>query len=155
MLSKALGRFIKNNKVTIARYALALIIPIAAWHHLATAIVDNYVVVRNEKQSGAAPYITSWIPIDASGNKIYFVKESFSYKQAEMLQFMLMDYTLEYIGIDEITFDEDAIYIVNSDILEDSRIQEKCELVKQYGNYCIVLNKDKELINKWKMKWGE
>jgi hypothetical protein len=152
MLSKAFGRYITNHKVTLARYAVALIIPVAVWHHIATAIIDNYVVVRNEKQSGALPGVAGWIPVVSGSSKIYFVNDWFSYKQAELLQFMVADRSLIYAGLDEVTLDEDAIYIINSKMLGDARVQEKCEVIRQSGDYCIALNKNLELISEWKEK---
>lgn len=150
MIAKAFGSFVSNYRIAIIRCCLALLIPIFAWNHLARQIEDRYVVVRNEKQSGALPKIAGWIRVMEDNCNIYFVNDNFSYKQAELLQFMVMDYSLEMVDLGYLSLDEDAIYIMHVNCLEDPRVQEKCESVVASGNYCMVLNKNQDLMQKWK-----
>lgn len=51
-----------------------------AWIYLANAIVDNYVVVRNQKQQGAMPEITAWIEILGKDAPVYFAEDYLTYK---------------------------------------------------------------------------
>ncbi len=142
--------FIKSHKVAAARCVLALLIPAYAWVHLANTIVDNYVVVRNEKQSGAMPKVASRIKALRVDAPIYFAEDYLSYRQAEVIQFMLQDKTITMTHIGDMNFDEDAYFIINNRYLaEDVRVAEKCETVQIVGNYAVVINKEQEIHEKW------
>lgn len=142
--------FVKSNKVAAVRCVLALLIPICAWIHLANSIVDHYVVVRNQKQMGAMPTVETWIDILGVDAPIYFAEDYLSYKQASLIQFMLQDKEITMTHIGDMTFDEDAYYIINTRYLtEDSRVAEKCKTVVSVGNYGLVVNKNQELGKRW------
>lgn len=142
--------FIKSSRIAALRCVLALLIPACAWIHLANTIVDNYVVVRNEKQMGAMPVVESWIDILGVDAPIYFAEDYLSYKQASVIQFMLQDKEITMTHIGDMTFDEDAYYIINNRYLsEDPRVAQKCTTVVSVGSYALVVNKDQELSRRW------
>ncbi len=144
------SRFVKSHKIAAARCILALIIPVVSWVHLADTIVDNYVVVRNEKQSGSMPKVAAWADILTNDEPIYFAEDSLSYRQAAVIQFMLQDKEITMTHIQDMTFEENACYIVNIKYLtEDSRISEKCSTVVVTGSYALVVNKEQEVGKRW------
>ena len=144
------NRLIKSNKVRTVRCVLALLIPVLAWIHLADSIVDHYVVVRNEKQQGAMPVVESWIDILGIDAPIYFAEDYLSYKQASVIQFMLQDKNITMTHIYDMTFDEDAYYIINNRYLgEDPRVAEKCNTVVSAGSYALVINKEQKINKRW------
>ena len=50
----------------------------------------------------------------------------------------------------DMTFDEDAFYIINNRFLiEDPRVAEKCNTVVSVGSYALVVNKEQELGRRW------
>lgn len=149
LIIKISGACISKKSLAILGSIAALIIPFIAWTHISYEIIDNYVCVRNEKQSGAAPDIASWIYNLESGENIYFVNDWISYKQAELIQFMLLDKELKYTSFEEQDFEEDAVYIVSSKMLDDDRITEKCEIVRQKGSYALVINRNKKIMDRW------
>lgn len=149
---KAGSSVIQSHKVAAARCVLALLIPIFAWVHLANTIVDNYVVVRNQKQSGAMPVVAMWIEILGTDFPVYFAPDYLSYKQASVIQFMLPENEITLKHMYDLSFDEDAFYIINNRYLtQDARVAEKCELVVDIGNYALVVNKEQELNRRWKV----
>lgn len=152
-LVKLFSRFLAGKRfdrpIIAVRCAVALMIPMLAWNHVSYAIIDNYVCSRNIKQSGALPTIAMWTDLLHNDEKIYFANDWFSYKQASLLQFMLMDEVVEYQPFSELSFDEDAIYIVNNKMLDDPKVVEKCEIVKRAGSYALVINKSQEIIKRW------
>lgn len=142
--------FIKSHKIAAARCFLALLIPIFAWVYLADSIVDHYIVARNQKQQGAMPVVVSWIENLGDSFPIYFAEDYLSYKQASVIQFMLQDKEITMTHIYDMTFDEDAYYIINNRYLaEDPRVSEKCKTVVVTGNYALVINKEQELSKRW------
>lgn len=146
------GRISKNRfntKIVTVRCILVLMIPMLTWDHISYAIIDNYVCSRNDKQSGAMPQIASWADRLVSDEKIYFVSDWLSIKQAALIQFMLLDNVLEYTTFSELSFDEDAVYIISNRMLEDPKVVEKCEIVRSAGSYVIVINKNQEIMKRW------
>ena len=50
----------------------------------------------------------------------------------------------------DMSFDEDAFYIINNRYLvDDPRVAEKCKTVVDMGNYALVVNKEQELNRRW------
>ena len=142
--------FIKSNKVAAARCVLALFIPVYVWVHLADTIVDNYVVVRNEKQMGAMPVVAAWIESLGVDAPVYFAEDYLSARQAAVIQFMLQDREITMTHIYDMTFDEDAYYIINNRYLfEEPRVEENCKTVVSVGSYALVINKEQELSRRW------
>lgn len=150
VVCKAGSSFIKSHRIAAARCILALLIPAFAWIYLADTIVDHYVVVRNEKQQGAMPVVALWIDILGVDAPIYFAEDYLSYKQASVIQFMLQDREITMTHVYDMTFDEDAYYIINNRYLaEDPRVGEKCRTVVSVGSYALVVNKEQELGKRW------
>lgn len=150
VVCKAGSSFIKSHRIAAARCILALLIPAFAWIYLANSIVDHYVVVRNEKQQGAMPVISAWIEVLGKNAPVYFAEDYLTYKQAAVIQFMLQDAEITMTHIYDMTFDEDAYYIMNKRYLdEDPRVSERCRTVAVAGNYALVINKEQELNAKW------
>ncbi len=147
---KAGSFFIKSNKIAAARCVLALLIPVYVWVHLANTIVDNYVVVRNQKQMGAMPVVAAWIEALGIDAPVYFAEDYLSARQAAVIQFMLQDREITMTHIYDMTFDEDAYYIIDNRYLtDDPRVAEHCKTVVDVGSYALVINKEQELSRRW------
>lgn len=138
-----------NKKLNTARLLLALLIPVMAWNHIYTEIVDSYVVVRNEKQSGAMPEVANWCVALSVGAPIYFVSDGLSYKQAEVIQYICQEKEITFTDMSAVDFDEDAVYIINKRFLTDPVIAETCETVTAVGSYAVVINKNWEIMERW------
>lgn len=138
-----------NDKIKTARLLLALLIPVISWNHIYTEIVDNYVVSRNEKQSGAMPKVAGWCDVLSGDAQIYFVSDYLSYKQAEIIQYMLQHKDIAFTNISEVDFDEDAVFIINNRYLEEPAIVEKCEVVTSVGSYAVLVNKSGRTMQNW------
>lgn len=136
-------------RVITVRCVLALVIPAMAWTHLSQSIIDNYVSSRNVKQSGALPGIASRISLISIDDPVYFINDSLSYKQASLLQFMLMDREVQFVAMENMTFEEDAIYIVNNAYLDNAAIAENCETVMTAGSYALIINRNQEIMKRW------
>ncbi len=150
LVFKVGSSFIKSHKTAAVRCVLALLIPAFSWIYLANTIVDNYVVVRNEKQQGAMPVVASWIDTLGTDFPVYFAEDYLSYKQASVIQFMLPEQAITMTHIYDMSFDEDAFYIINNRYLvDDPRVAEKCKTVVDMGNYALVVNKEQELNRRW------
>ena len=138
-----------NSAIATARCILALMVPLVAWTHLSDAIIDNYVCSRNSKQSGALPNVAAWANTISRNSEVYFINDSLSYKQASLLQYMLMDREVRLVPMSEISFDSDDLYIINNAYLGDPVIMEKCDTVISIGSYALVINNSQELMNTW------
>ena len=151
MFSSLTLKYRIHTKIVTIRCIAALMIPVLTWNHISYAIIDNYVCSRNDKQSGAMPQIALWADILQDDEKIYFVNDWLSYKQASLIQFMLMDQVMEYTSFSQLSFDEDAVYIISGKMLDDPKIVEKCEIVRHVGSYAIVINRNQEIMKRWKL----
>lgn len=149
LIAKIPGQPRINSAIATARCVLALMIPLAAWTHLSDAIIDSYVCPRNMKQSGALPDVALWTDIIGSKADVYFINDSLSYKQASLLQFMLMDREVRLVPMAETDFGQDNIYIVNNSYLGEPAIAGNCEVVLTTGSYALVINKNQELVKTW------
>lgn len=135
--------------VAVCRLLLALILPVIAWNHIYTEIVDNYVVVRNQKQSGAVPQIAEWIKRLSNDEPVYFIAEGLSYRQAELLQYICGDIKLVLTDFGSVDFTKDALFILNIKYLDDDIINETCEVIDTKGSYMLVVNKHQSLMERW------
>lgn len=153
-IAKIPGQMRLNAAIVTVRCVLALMIPLAAWTHLSDAIINNYVISRNLKQSGALPDIASWINVLSREGDVYFVSDSLSYKQASLLQFMLMDREVSLVPMAEVDFDKDDIFIINNMYLGEPVIEEKCEVVLTLGSYALVINNSRQLMETWRIYKG-
>ncbi len=148
-IAKIPGQVRLNAAIVTVRCVLALMIPLAAWTHLSDAIINNYVCSRNMKQSGALPYVTSWINVLNRECDVYFVYDALSYKQASLLQFMLMDREVTLVPMAEVNFEQDDLFIINNTYLEEPIIKEKCEVVLTVGSYALLINNSQEIMKTW------
>ncbi len=148
-IAKIPGQMRLNTAIVTVRCVLALMIPLAAWNHLSDAIINNYVNSRNMKQSGALPDVAAWANVISRESDVYFVNDALNYKQASLLQFMLMDREVSLVPMSEVDFDRDDIFIINNRYLGDPEIMEKCEVVLTVGSYALVINNSQELVKTW------
>lgn len=149
LLFRAGAARLKSDRLLTLRLALALILPVVAWSHIYKEIVDHYVVVRNEKQSGAAPQIAEWIRRLSEGEPVYFVAEGLNNRQAEIIQYMCGDQKMVFTEFGSTNFGEDAMFILNINLLDDDIIKENCEVVDAKGSYALVVNNSQELMERW------
>lgn len=150
LIFKAGSSKIMKNRLATFRLIVALILPVAAWNHIYTEIVDHYVVVRNQKQSGAAPQIAEWVRRLSGGENIYFINDGLSYKQGEILQYMIGPEKLNLTDFGKVNFEEDALFILNKNLLNDDIFKEKCEVVDTKGSYALAVNKNQKLAERWR-----
>ena len=149
LIFKAGSSGIMKNRLATFRLIVALILPVAAWNHIYTEIVDHYVVVRNEKQSGAAPQIAEWVNRLSGGENIYFITDGLSYRQGEILQYIIRSQKLNLTDFGSVDFEEDALYILNNNLLDTDIIKEKCEVVDTKGSYTLAISKNQSLVEQW------
>ena len=139
-------------KLAVLRTALALIIPVAAWSHLGRTIVDAYVVVRNEKQAEPFVQFSDWIRILGSGEKIYYIVDSANDRNPGALQFMLPDKPVTVVGASDISYEEDAFYIMKDYLWmsEETAVADECEEIVRINKYILAVNKSQNLARRWK-----
>lgn len=85
---------------------------------------------------------------------MYFVSDSLNYKQASLLQFMLMDREVSLVPMAEVDFGKDDIFIINNMYLGEPVIEEKCEVVLTLGSYALVINNSQQLMETWRIYKG-
>lgn len=139
-------------KAAAVRTVLALMIPVAAWSHLGRTIVDRYVVVRNEKQAEPLPQLATWVNVldGGSGHKVYYILDSANQRYAGALQYMLQDVPVTATWLSEVSFTEDAFYVMRQQHADTAAVAEHCEAVKYSRGYLLMINNDQELMEKWK-----
>ena len=142
----------KIPRVAVVRTILALMIPIVAWSHLGRTIVDRYVVVRNEKQAEPLPQFASWINLlgRGGGQKVYYILDSSNQRYAGALQYMLQDKPVTAAWLSEVPFTEDAFYVVRQQYEDTEAVADNCEVVMYSRGYMLLINKNQELMEKWK-----
>lgn len=139
-------------KAAVIRTVLALTIPVVAWSYLGKSIVDHYVVVRNEKQAEPLPQFSTWINVlDTGGGKeIYYLLDSANQRYAGALQYMLQDKPVTVTCIADVPFTEDAFYVVRQEFIDEKKLKENCEIVMHSRGYMLLINKDQELMERWR-----
>ena len=142
----------KIPRVAVVRTILALMIPIAAWSHLGRTIVDRYVVVRNEKQAEPLPQFASWINVLGRGDdrNVYYITDSANQRYAGALQYMLQNTPVTVVGLAEVPFTEDAFYVVRQEYIDAEAVTDNCEIVMHSRGYLLLINKNQELMEKWR-----
>lgn len=141
-------------KVQTIRCVLGLLLPIIAWSYLTGSILENYVISRNEKQAVNMPAVSREITLLGWDKNVYFLKDTQNYRWAENIQFMLKDKAVIMTTSKEVTFEEDAFYIMNKSFLENESVQEKCVVVVESGQLALVAPKGQTLeerFNKFKL----
>lgn len=137
-------------RVAAARTVLALAIPFVAWSYLGKSIVDNYVVVRNEKQAEPLPQFATWISILGRGDeKIYYTMDSANQRYAGALQYMVQDRSVIVTDLAHAPFTEDAFFVVRQEYIDSDQVAGHCELVMNSRRYLLLINKDGELAQRW------
>lgn len=138
------------SKVAAARAILALMIPIAAWSYLGERIVNVYVVVRNEKQSEPFVQFADRIRTLGSDENIYYILDYANERNVGALQFMLQDRPVTVTWLSEVSFTEDAFYIIRRNCWDLPEVAENCETVMEFRGYRLVINKNQHLAERWK-----
>lgn len=139
------------DRIRTARTILALMIPVLAWSYLGKTIVDVYVVVRNEKQ--AEPFIgfAEWISTlrVREEEKVYYVVDSADERAAGALQHILQDQPVTMTSLAEVSFAEDAFFIVRQEYRDMVEIADNCEVVRRSAGYLLLINKNQQIMKRW------
>lgn len=153
LLLKFFGNYISRYrfhlKLVTARCIIALMIPVLAWTHISYGMISGYLCPIIKQWTGAVPSVAAWVDSITEGEKIYFAKDWMFYKKAELVQFALLDKVVEYTSFAQLNFDEDAVFIIHSHLLQDPQVIEKCEVVCVIATYAVVINKNQEIIKRW------
>lgn len=140
----------KFPKIATIRCIIGLMIPIVAWTYLTGSILENYVVSRNEKQAKAMPTVSKWVNLLGWDKNVYYLEDTQNYRWAEGIQFMLQDETIILTNTQEVTFEEDAFYIVNRNFVQNEIVQEKCTVIEETGQLALIVPKNQTLEERWK-----
>ena len=141
----------KLPRAAVARTILALIIPIAAWSHLGKAIVDAYVVVRNEKQERPFVQFSDWIRILGNEEKVYYITDSPNDRNPGLMQFMLQGQPVTVSAVTDLSYQEDAFYIMKEYFWETEGVAlaDECEAIMHTAGYILAVNKNGSLARRW------
>lgn len=141
----------KLCRVAVVRAVLALMIPVAAWSYLGKTIVDTYVVDRNEKQEKPFVKLSSWIHVLADGEKVYYITDSRYERYPGLVQFMLQERAVTVVGTSDLSYQEDAFYIMKNCYWteENTALTEECEVVLRSGGYTMAINRNQNLARRW------
>lgn len=140
----------KFPKAAVARCVAALLIPIVAWSYLSNSIIHNYVVARNEKQAVTMPNISLWISMLAEEENVYYLADTFDYRWAEGIQFMLQDKKLTVTDTTQVSFDEDAFFIMSAEYAGSEAVSGKCTAIVKPGALVLAVNNEGEIMSRWK-----
>lgn len=142
------GRF---PKAAVARTVLALAVPLVVWSYLGGSIVDHYVVVRNEKQAEPLPPFASWISVlGREGETVYYITDSANQRNAGLLQYLVQERPVIVTNLEQTPFEEDAFYVMKQDYIDTEQVAENCELVMGSRGYLLLINKNGELMERWR-----
>ncbi len=149
ILVKALRE--KLPRVAVVRTIIALMIPVAAWSHLGKTIVDVYVVVRNEKQERPFVQFSDWIRILGNEEKVYYISDSSNDRNPGLLQFMLQGQPVTVAAVTDLSYEEDAFYIMKEYFwsAEGVALSDECEVIMQTAGYIMAVNKNQNLARRW------
>ncbi len=136
-------------KAANVRCVIGLMIPIIAWSYLTGAIIENYVVSRNEKQAKAMPSVSKWITLLGWDTNVYYLEDTQNYRWAEGIQFMVQAKAVILSNTKEVSFEEDAFYIMNRSFAENEIIKEKCVVIEETGQLALAVPKGKTLEQRW------
>lgn len=140
----------KFPKAMTVRCVAGLLVPILAWSYLTGSILENYVISRNEKQAVAMPTVSRWITLLGWDKKVYYLEDTQNYRWAEGIQFMVQNNPVILTNTTEVSWDEDAFFIMNRSYAKSEIVQEKCEIIAQAGQLALVAPKDKTIVERWK-----
>ncbi len=136
-------------KLFMARSLLALLVPIVAWTYLAVRLMDVYVVSINEKQGSSISVIADEIRRLGSGGNIYYLADTVDYCWCETLQFTLLNREITLADSEEISFEEDALYVVGSSFVEEDLLPEGYMVATMSGQCALIIDEDGELAQRW------
>lgn len=141
----------KLPRVAVLRTILALMIPVVAWSYLGKTIVDVYVVVRNEKQEKPFVQFSDWIRILGSEEKVYYITDSANDRNPGLMQFMLQGQPVTVAAVTDLSYQEDAFYIMKEYFWETEGVAlaDECEVIMQTAGYIIAVNKNQNLARQW------
>ena len=63
---------------------------------------------------------------------------------------MLQDVPVTVTSLSELSFTEDAFYIIKNNLWDIEEIADHCEIVMRSRGYLLVINKDQELMERWR-----
>lgn len=138
-------------KAAVVRTILALAIPFVVWSYLGRSIVDHYVVVRNEKQAEPLPPFASWISVlGREGETVYYITDSANQRNAGLLQYLVQERPVIVTNLEQAPFTEDAFYVMKQDYIDTEQVAENCELVMGSSGYLLLINKNGQLMERWR-----
>lgn len=148
LLKLAAGRF---SKLVVVRTVLALMIPVMAWSYLGRTIVDQYVVVRNEKQAEPFVQFSNKISLLNRGEPVYYVSDSYNDRQQGLLQYMISDIPVTVMDSAQASFEEDAFYVMKNYLwqAEELNAGETCKEIDRCSQYTLAVRKNGEPAKRW------
>lgn len=148
LLKLVAGRF---AKLAPAWTVLALMIPVIAWSYLGRTIVDQYVVVRNEKQAEPFVQFSNMISLLNRGEPVYYISDSYNDRQQGLLQYMIPDIPVTVMDSTEASFEEDAFYVMKSYLWQTDEMNagEMCEEIERRGEHTLAVRKNGEPAKRW------
>ena len=149
LLLKPMGE--RFSKLTAARTIVALMIPVVAWSHLGKTIVDQYVVVRNEKQAEPFVEFAGRIRLLHEDEPVYYLSDSYNDRHQGLLQFMLQDIPVTVMDSAAASLEEDAFYVMKNYLWQTEGLgaQEMCEVIDCFGGYTLAVRKNGEPEKRW------
>lgn len=138
-------------KLAAARTIVALMIPVVAWSHLGRTIVDQYVVVRNEKQAEPLVEFADRIRLLHEDESVYYISDSYNDRQQGLLQFMLQDIPVSVMDSTAASLEEDAFYVMKNHLwqMEGMGAEEACEIIDCLSGYTLAVRKNGEPVKRW------
>ena len=109
-------------------------------------------VVRNEKQAEPLPQFATWINVlgGNGGQKVYYILDSANPRYPGALQYMLQDKPVTVAWLADVSFTEDAFYVVHWNNEEIDKVKENCETVMSSSGYMLLINKEQKLMERWR-----
>jgi len=157
LLVMKLGGVMKNQKLQFARLLAALLIPAAAWTTLAGSLLEHYNVSINQKYNGVVSSAAYWIDAfdTAKSHQVYFFADTKYERFAQQLQYILQDRPVIQTTSAENNMEEDAFYVTGKEFAYSEQVQEQYLVLAETNSVAVLINKDKELAQKWYRYIGE
>ncbi|MCM1415858.1 MAG: hypothetical protein NC430_08030 [bacterium] len=149
LLLKPAGK--RLPKLAAARAVVALMIPVIAWSYLGRTIVDQYVVVRNEKQEEPFVQFVNRIRLLYEDEPVYYISDSYNDRQQGLLQFMLQEIPVSVVDSGETLLEEDAFYVMKNHLwsADGTDAGAECEVIGRLNGYILAIRKDGEPMKRW------
>ena len=150
MIFKAGALRLTDNYLTAIRLGVALLIPITVWCQIYTGVIDDTAIPLQQNPGvNAAPRIASWIDRLSEGEPIYFDPIRLYYRKAAYLQYMCGEKSITLTNLGKMDFEEDALFVLHIDSLDDERVKENCEIVAEEWIYVLAINKNQHIKDRW------